>query len=323
MTAATPSRVGQINATGDTLAMFLKVFGGEVLTHFRRQAQFRQRHMSRSISSGKSAQFPVLGQTTAYTHTPGDELLGQKIKGAERVIAIEGLKVAPVFIANIDEAMSHFDVRGPYAQEIGYALARLFDQDVAHTLINAARITTPTVLDTTLGNTLTSTSNNALYATDGTVLFNAFGDVMATMDVRDIPREGRYQAVRPVQFALLIKSEKPIDRRLNPGDNLGGYSQGVVYDMWGAPIISTNNLAATDDRANTEQPTSRRVDYTVTQGLAWHESAAGTVSLKDVMMEGQYDMRRQGWLMLGKFLAGHDVLRPEAAFELRTGNPTP
>jgi hypothetical protein len=38
-------------------------------------------------------------------------------------------------------------------------------------------------------------------------------------------------------------------------------------------------------------------------------------------MESAYDIRRQGTLMVGKYLVGHGELRPEAGVELRTGAP--
>lgn len=53
----TPSRLGQANGAGDALALFLKVFSGEVLTAFAETNVALSRSMVRSIKSGKSAQF--------------------------------------------------------------------------------------------------------------------------------------------------------------------------------------------------------------------------------------------------------------------------
>ena len=55
MTAATPSRIGQANETGDADALFLKVFSGEVLTAFAQQTVMMGRNQVRTIASGKSA----------------------------------------------------------------------------------------------------------------------------------------------------------------------------------------------------------------------------------------------------------------------------
>src|SRR5665213_636045 len=131
MADAIPSRLGQVNSAGDALALYLKVFSGEVLTTYTRQALFRDKHNTRTIPSGKSAQFPVTGIISAYMHNPGDEILGGKINANERVIAIEGLLLSTAFVANIDEAMNHYDYRSIYSRQIGEALARRYDQDVA------------------------------------------------------------------------------------------------------------------------------------------------------------------------------------------------
>ena len=59
MSDATPSRMGSINGASDKFALFLKVFSGEVLTTFDELNIMKGLHMTRTISSGKSAQFPV------------------------------------------------------------------------------------------------------------------------------------------------------------------------------------------------------------------------------------------------------------------------
>ncbi|MFZ3194096.1 MAG: hypothetical protein WA154_12940 [Moraxellaceae bacterium] len=322
MSNAIPSRIGQVNGAGDTLATFLKVFSGEILTTFNREAYFRGKQVMRTIPSGKSAQFPATGITTAYTHTPGDEILGQKINGAETTISIEGLLLAPVFISNIDEAMAHFDVRSIYATDIAQALLKQYDGDVSRVIANAARLTTPLVNGVFAGDTITRLAANAQYATDGLVIGGGIYDAHVLMDERDVPMSDRYSALRPVQYALLTKSNYATDTRYNGerGD-LGGVAQGTTKEIYGVRVDKTNNLARTADGADLSRPASRRHDYSVTQGLVWHKSAAGTVALQDVTTESEYDMRRQGWLTLGKYLCGHGTLRPEAAEELRSGAP--
>ena len=71
----TPSRLGQKNATGTTNDLFLKVFGGEVITVFDNVNVMLGTTQVRSISSGKSAQFPATGVANATYHTPGQDIL--------------------------------------------------------------------------------------------------------------------------------------------------------------------------------------------------------------------------------------------------------
>ena len=46
------SRLGQINKAGADDALFLKQFGGEILTEFNRVNVFKERHFVRQISNG-------------------------------------------------------------------------------------------------------------------------------------------------------------------------------------------------------------------------------------------------------------------------------
>jgi hypothetical protein len=52
----TMTRSGQANSTGDSSALFLKVYAGEVLTAFEQASVTMNKHVIRSISSGISAQ---------------------------------------------------------------------------------------------------------------------------------------------------------------------------------------------------------------------------------------------------------------------------
>lgn len=317
MSNAIPSRLGQADGAGDTRALFLKVFAGEVLSAFHRESAFRQRHTVRQIASGKSAQFPVTGRASAYYHTPGEEILGGVIRANEKLITIEDLLIAPTFIPNIDEAMNHYDVRSIYSGEVGDILGRAYDQAVARTGILNARAAA--VLAELSGG---ATANDAAMLTDGTVLYNAIFNAGVTLDTKDLPAGDRSAFTRPVQYALVVKSEKPIQFELNQGAlPNGSIAVGNVGRINSIEMVKTNNLPSADDRLNTAIQAIRRADYSTTAGLVQHRSAVGTVQLQDVTMESEYDMRRQGTLMVGKFLVGHGGLRPEAGVELRTADP--
>ncbi|HXE54764.1 MAG TPA: hypothetical protein VN541_17215 [Tepidisphaeraceae bacterium] len=60
-TASVDPALGQINQSGDPNAIFLKVFSGEVLTAFKLATVADALQRTRSIASGKSAQFPAVG----------------------------------------------------------------------------------------------------------------------------------------------------------------------------------------------------------------------------------------------------------------------
>jgi hypothetical protein len=162
-----PSRLGQINASGDVDALFLKVFSGEVLTTFEENNLMMPLHRVRTITSGKTAQFPTTGVAAAAYHTPGESLFHQtvtntisgaqgsealaqtnankylsQIKHAERTISIDGVLTASAFMSDIDEAKNHYDVRSIYSTEIGRQLAYAADRNLIRTVIAGARATT-------------------------------------------------------------------------------------------------------------------------------------------------------------------------------------
>ena len=105
-----PSRLG-LDATGSAgnEDLFLKVFSGEVLTTFEENNVMMPLHRVRTITSGKTAQFPVTGIATANYHTPGENIADagnsylSAIKHAEKLISIDDVLLASTFIANIDE----------------------------------------------------------------------------------------------------------------------------------------------------------------------------------------------------------------------------
>jgi hypothetical protein len=144
-----PIRHGQTNNTGDARSLFLKLYAGEVLTAFQTRNVMMPLHRVRTISKGKSAQFPMTGKyRTATYHTPGHEIEPTTAKQGERVVSIDDLLINAQFIANIDEAMTHYDIRSIYTQEAGYALAKVADQNLLRTAIKAGLCDNSTVAET-------------------------------------------------------------------------------------------------------------------------------------------------------------------------------
>lgn len=307
MANAVVSRLGQIDSTGDDKALFLKVFSGEVLTQFAETNVALERTQVRTISSGRSAQFPVFGKGGAQYHTPGAEIVGSTVPHNEKVITIDDLLIADRFIANIDEAMNHYDVRAPYSRDVGRALAQAMDINILRTGILNARLG-PAVAGA-FGGTRIVSANSRTVAAD--LIAAAFAAAQA-MDEKDVPDMDRYIYLRPQQYYLLVNSGHPLINRDFTPDN-GSVGEGVVYKVAGFTIVRTNNLPITNV---TTGPTQYRGNFTTTTALCMHNTAVGTVKLMDLSTEMQYDIRRQGNLIVAKYACGHGSLRPEAAVEI-------
>jgi hypothetical protein len=315
MANATVSRLGQINESGDVLAMFLKVFAGEVLTAFETKTIMRALTRLRTITSGKSASFPAIHKASAGYHTPGAEIVGRKIKHAEVIIGIDDLLISDTFIANVDEAMNHYDVRGPYSVEQGRALARQWDSNVARNVIRAARGGELFSGDSDSAGTVLV---DADADTSATSLADTIGTARQTLDEKDVPvDDNEAQAVlKPAQWYLLAGEDRVIDSQVG-GD--GGFAKGRFDLVTGVRVHKSNNLPwGTDDSANAELPADYRIDMTDTVGAVFTEAAAGTVQLMGLAMEGEYDIRRQGSLLVAKYLVGHGPLLNKCAVEIAT-----
>lgn len=306
MANAVPSRLGQVNLAGDDQALFLKVFSGEVLTAFHRDNVFLDRSMVRTISNGRSAQFPVTGTVTAAYHTPGTELNGTPIAAAERVITIDDLLVAQVFIARIDEAKNHYDVRSVYSEEAGKVLAETMDKNLAQVGVLAARAASP-ITGAPGGSVLT----NAGYGTDSTVLASGLFTAAQTLDEKNVGKE-RNVFLRPAQYYLLAQNTTVINQWYG---GQGAISDGTVLKVAGIEVVKTNALPNTNVITGVA---AYQGNFATTVGLVMHKSAIGTVKLLDLATESDYDIRRQGTLIVSKYAVGHGILRSECAVELKT-----
>ena len=315
MTDATVSNLGQIEGAGLTDELFLKVFSGEVMTIFEAENKTKGRVMSRSISSGKSAQFPVMGRASAYYHTPGNEILGGSIKHYEKVITIDDLLISPVFIAEIDEAKNHYDVRGHYSTEVGRVLAQTWDKHALQVGVLAARTTVGNINgESPAGSVITEAASGDYLNPDK--LAAAFYVAAQKLDEKNVPESDRTAYLPPAQYYALVQSDKVINRDFTAGN--GDYAKGKVFEVAGIEIVKTNNLPTTNVTTGVAAGTGTKYkgDFTSTAGLIMHKSAIGTVQLMDLSTRMDYDPRRLGTQVVSKYAVGHGVLRPEASIEL-------
>ena len=351
-----PSRLGQVNLVGaDVNAIFMKQFAGEVLTTFEIENVMMPLHTVRSISSGKSAQFPTTGVASAAYHTPGESLMTtdngaaatkylSRLRHAEVVINIDDLLVSSAFIANLDEAKNHYDVRSIYSTEIGRQLAYIADRNLIRTVIAGATATTDRFGNTGataapyLGDTITW-NDEATSATTPTLadeLVQPFFTAAQKMDERNVPQNDRYAVVTPDFYYKLINVNKDvISRDFNPEGN-GSKAAGYIVQVAGIRIMKSNNIPTTDEATTAVLPHGdaliqndpygsagvgyrRNTDggYLRSNGIIFQKEAVGTVKLLDLAVESDYSVERQGTLLVAKYAMGHGVLRNECCYWIR------
>lgn len=323
MANASPVSVGQVNATGTEDALFLKVFAGEVLTSFERASKTQGADMERSIASGKSATFPVMGRVGASYHTAGAEITGSDINHNEKVITINDLLISSVFLSNIEEAKNHWDVRSAYSQEIGRALAFTKDKHILQTIGQAAQASA-NVGDSgyASGTVLTNTGiASATASTAANAMIDSLFDAAKQLDANYVPSEGRKCFMRLEEYYKLANATNAVNVDFS---GKGSIADGKVLKIAGIELVPVAHFVSSNVNSGVEQGSAtaggsnpQAVDLSNYVALVSHPSAVGTVKLMDLGVEKEYDIRRQGTLMVAKYAMGHGVLRPEAAVGIK------
>ena len=247
------TRAGSTFTTTERRALFLKLFSGEMFTGFQRNTIARDLVTKRTLKNGKSLQFIYTGRTTSEYHTPGQSILGNSDNAppvAEKTITVDDLLISSAFVYELDETLSHYDLRGEISNKIGYALAENYDRKIFRKITQAARKASP-ITKTNFkepGGTQVQVGagSNADDALDPDKLVTAFYDAAAALDEKGVSSEGRVAVISPRQYYALIKG---LD-----GSGIGAYlvnrdSQGDalqsgkgVYEIAGIKIYKSMNI---------------------------------------------------------------------------------
>lgn len=312
--ALTLSRLGQQNGAGDVLASFEDVLLGEVITAYEQKVVLDKLTRMRQISHGKSATFDAVYTAAVEYFTAGNEITGGSISHQQINIPVDDLLIAPVMIYNLDEAMNHYDVRGPYSTELARAQAVAMDKNIARNLIRAARASALFTGDTAGQNVVDAdgrTSATSLAAT----IFAA----KQKLEEADVPVDSVAvtAALKAAQWYLLAQEPTLVLNKDIGGS--GSYSQGTINLIGGVSVVKSNAFPwATDDSANTAIPADYRVNMTNTIGAVFTEAAVGTVRLLGMTLESEPSVAKQGLLVVAKQAVGHGPIIPKASVELKT-----
>jgi len=397
-------RSGVNNATGDARALFLKLYAGEVLTAFQSKNIMMPLHRVRTISKGKSAQFPMTGRyRDASYHTPGAEIVPTATRQGERIVSVDDLLVNAQFIPNIDEAMSHYDIRSVYTQEAGFGLGKVADQNIIRLAIKSALTENVTIgalnvqgyaefahedftRNVVVGATA-GTGTDIAASRDPKSITQAIMDAKRILENADVPGDPIVILNNDTYFDMFkVSGSNNLNDLVIFNRDLGGsgsVASGQVPTILGMPLHVTNHLgsfgvgtnvwtsalwtiasnvgehktspnpawgsdqplasaagsgrttqydtSATDHNAWTTEVNNigasagaritSRISAVANRviGLVMTQDAVATVKLMDLSVESEYQINRQGTLMVSKYAMGHNVLRPACAIALIQG----
>lgn len=328
---------GKGSVDTDKLALFLKVFAGEVLTAFTRRTVTLDKVMTRTIANGKSASFPVMGRSKGKYLKAGDNLDDQRttMKHSEKVINIDGLLTDDVLIYDIEDAMNHYDVRAEYSAQLGEALALAADGAnlaemaklcnlAAASNENITGLGTPSVLP--LG--IAGETDPVVI---GKAIISGLTLARAKLTKNYVPAKDRYFYTTPENYSAVLAALMP---------NAANYAAlidpetGNIRNVMGFTVVEVPHLV--DGGAEgigfegqvdglhafpaTGTPTAPVAINTIV-GLFNHRSAIATLKLKDMSLERARRPEYQADQIIAKYAMGHGGLRPEAAGALITATP--
>ena len=251
------TRTGQNNGTGDARALYLKLFSGEMFKGFQNNTIARDLVMKRVLKNGKSMQFIYTGRTSAEYHTPGNSILGDSNGAppvAEKTITIDDLLISSAFVYELDEVLSHYDLRSEISRKIGFALAEKYDRLIFRAIAKGSRVASA-VQSVGTGGSLVSMeepggtqvqvgtgSGTEADAFNAQHLTTAFFDAAAAMDEKGVSQDGRVGVLNPRQYYSLIQEvgNNGLINRDAQGTGLQS-GQGVV-EIAGIKIYKSMNI---------------------------------------------------------------------------------
>ena len=267
----------------DNRGLALEVFSGTVLEQFYTASTFYDRSnqfiSTKILDGGHVAKWPVIGDDLDLFnslnnnvdgdgntwenaadvgaeggikggyHTPGDFIVGRRVKMSERTIRCDDVLVAPIDIPFADLDLSHFDVLTPYAQKLARSLAMDLDRKIATVAYKAA---------STAGVTGVYPGGNEVFveAADGTdvsayfpntaggalAFRNAAADLAELMDQDNVPEEGRFLFISPYIRKILRFESEIFNRDLNNAAVVGSMNERAIGLLEGFQLIVTKNL---------------------------------------------------------------------------------
>jgi hypothetical protein len=320
--------------------------------------------MKRTLKNGKSLQFIYTGRTKSEFHTPGNSILGDSNNAppvAEKTITVDDLLISSAFVYDLDETLSHYDLRSEISRKIGYALAEKYDRYIFRAITRGARQASPITAAGYVepGGTQIQVGSGAgaeADAYDSTKLVAAFYDAAAALDEKGVSSDGRVAVLNPRQYYELVSgvaSNGLVNRDVQGTALQGG---GGVVEIAGIKIYKSMNIpffgkygvnygGAVADPGNTGSfigtaledadgaQTGINNDYgtaaevgATSCGLIFQREAAGCVEAIAPQVQvtsGDVSVIYQGDVILGRLAMGADYLNPAAAVELYATNVKP
>jgi hypothetical protein len=231
---------------------------------------------------------------------------------------------------------------------MGNALANAADKNIFSTILKAATtisggdqagywthadFTDLNVIDPDAGGSETATAgvidtNTGNTGSTGQEIVDAVFAALQKFDEHNVSGE-KYLVLTPDAYYKLfgVQANTVVNTAMNrdAGGN-GSVALGQAPTIGGVKVLMSNHLPTAAQSTPVPLSTSsnsgeaRDAAYTATianlKGMIFTKDAAATVKLLDLGVESEYQIERQGTLMVAKYAMGHNVLRGKSAIAI-------
>ena len=279
----------------------------ETLEAFNRRNVFMSLVMVQTITEGKAGQFIVGGKTDGTdtaTYARGTQIDVSDSELDERTILIERPIYTAKRIDQFEERVAHYDVRGPITNMMGETLAYKVDTRIADEVFLASQGAAgdaPLASNPGPNSNIVIAAGSTTPAAKGDDLAAAIFAAKATLEENDDYGEA-VCVVSPEDYGYLVQSGHAVNADFTSGN--GGYDTGVVKQVGGVMIVSSNNVKGSNGGSTTA----------ALRGLVFTTQAVGVLELIGLRtnQEEQIDFL-DSTLMTAYYALGCGVLRPESA----------
>lgn len=288
--------------------LFAKKFSSDVLKYFMDTNIIKALITTKTIDSGKSESFPVVGEATAVDiANDGGELAVQNIRATEREIVIGDLTVSHAWITDLDKAMSHYDSQSAQSESIGRALAKKVDKDALAEIIKAGAI----VDSSTASAAGLKAFDDDRYTvevsgdlTTGSGIYASAVSAVAEREGKDAVGEPVF-VFRPKQYYSLLNN--PAQTGLTWVNDPFAQS-GKVPMLLGKKVFSSPHFPALAGSA---------IAAGEVGGVLFSKEAVGMLELMSVSTRVDYIPQRLSNLVVGKMVVGYGVLNHACAINIK------
>jgi len=234
------------------------------------------------LKYGDTVHITSIAEMTADAITPGTALVPVAPTETEQTLVVDQYYGKAIELQDMLTRQSKFDLRKPYTDVIGFALARAIDGSLLAQYANVAS-----------GNKQTAVAN---------LTFNGIVDAHTLLDAKDVPMEDRAFVVNAQGLGDLRKLDEFSSYTETGREGVRERQMGIVGEIYGAPVYLTNAV---------------KTDTGAYQMLLLHKDAFAAAIQIQPEMESDRDILKKTDLISGSTLWGVKTVRPDHAVVIR------